>query len=182
MNNLIKTLLLVVLFVFFGSANLYAQRYASRNGIVKLSYNAPHGKMETINRQVNAGLNVKTGEVFLRIVMLSFRFESAYNQEKFNEYFIANAHFANSSFQGVIENLDEIDFTRKGEYEARVRGKLTLRETTCEVATTGKFIVGDNSFHGKGVFLANLMDFNFKIPPSMEKYIEVSFEVKLQKL
>lgn len=175
-----KFLLLFVLILV--CLNGFAQRYASRNGTVKLTYQAPHGKMEAINRQVNVGLNVETGELRLNMVMLSFRLHSAYSQQKYNDYFITNAHFANSTFKGKIENLNQIDFSKKGEYEAKVKGSLTLRQTTAEIATKGKFIVSENNFSGKSVFKVNLMDFNFNIPPTMEKFIEVTFEVNLQKL
>jgi polyisoprenoid-binding protein YceI len=177
-----KISLLLLFALSLCTINLYGQRYASRNGTVKLSYNAPHGKMETINRQVNVGLNVETGEFRLTMVMLSFRFHSAYNQEKFNEYFIKNAHFANSTFRGKIEDLHKVDFSRKGEYEVQVTGDLTLRQTTNKVSAKGKFIVGDDTFSGKSVFMVNLMDFNFNIPPTMEKLIEVTFDVDLKKL
>jgi len=63
-----------------------------------------------------------------------------------------------------------------------VTGDLTLRQVTNKVTAKGKFIVGDNTFSGKSVFKVNLMDFNFNIPPTMEKLIEVTFDVDLKKL
>lgn len=182
MNLSKKLFLILCISLSLGATSVYAQRYASRNGTVKLSYNAPHGKMETVNRQVNVGLNVETGEFRLTMLMLSFRFQSAYNQEKFNEYFIKNAHFANSTFRGTIVDLHKVNFSKKGEYEVTVTGDLTLRQVTNKVTAKGKFIVGDNTFSGKSVFRVNLMDFNFNIPPTMEKLIEVTFDVDLKKL
>jgi len=178
--TLIFTITILVILAFAqGSKN---QRFVTKNGRVTLTYQAPHGQMQTVNRQVNVGYNQKTGELRLNMAMLSFRFESAYNQEKFNEYFIANPHFSNSTFKGFVENYKELDFTRKGEYDVIVKGELTLRQFSKEVSAKGKFIVTDDAFTGKTTFKVNLKDFNFNIPSSMEKFIEVSFDVSMKRV
>ncbi len=173
--------ILLILLLGFSYA-LCGQRYATKNGVIVLKYNAPHGKMETENRHVAAAYNASTGEMQFNIVMLSFRFTGAYSQQKFDEYFTKNAHFANSIFKGRILDFEKLDLNKKGTYDVQVVGDFTLRRVTKEIKAKAKFTVTSNAIAGKSVFTVNLMDFNFNIPPSMEKTILVEVDMQLQKL
>ena len=178
-----KTLiLLITLLSTLVAGTLDAQRYVTRNGVLQMRYKAPHGLMETVNRQVHVGLDVETGEFQLRIVMLSFRYDGGFHQEQHNEYFKENTHFSNSTFRGWIENMDEIDFNTNGTYKVKVSGDLTLRMVTNQVATTGDFIVKDDQFSGNAVFKVSLLDFGVNLPSSMEEFIEVRLDADLRRL
>jgi polyisoprenoid-binding protein YceI len=173
----------VSIILFFGiSLTTLGQRYVTKNGVVVLKYNAPHGKMETENRHVAAAYNASTGEMQFNIVMLSFRFAGAYSQQKFDEYFKKNAHFANSIFKGRIVDFEKIDLNKNGTYEVQVTGNFTLRQVTKEIKAKAKFTVNSGTISGKSTFIVNLMDFNFNIPPSMEKTIRVEVDTQLQKI
>lgn len=181
MTNPIRVTLICLAIFLLLTSESYAQRYTTRNGTVRLSYRAPHGLIEAVNRQVNAGLDVQTGEFRLQILMLSFRFNGAYHQEKFNDYFTKNAHFANSSFRGVIENLDQIDFERNGTYRVDVRGDLSLRTITGEVAASGDFVVKDDVFQGESVFEVPLREFGVNVPSPMSPTIQVAMQVSVRR-
>lgn len=159
-----------------------AQRYMTRNGVVRLTYNVPTGPVSTENRQVNVALNVETGELRMRMAMLSFRFRSAFNQEKYNEYFQENPQFANSSFVGHIVNIDEVDFDRPGTYQVHVKGDLTLRQVTNSISTTADFVVQDDLFSGEASFVLGLRDFQIYMPSGMPQSIQVSMDVNVRRL
>jgi polyisoprenoid-binding protein YceI len=131
---------------------------------------------------VASAFNATTGEMQFNIVMLSFRFTGAYNQQKFDEYFKKNAHFANSVFKGKIIGFEKIDLSKKGTHDVEIVGNFTFRQATNEIKAKARFTVDDNIISGKSTFVVNLLDFNFKIPPTMEKTIQVIVETKLQKL
>lgn len=172
---------LLVLFMMTFN-NLQAQRYMSRNGHVRLTYNAPTVSFVADNRQVSVGLNVETGELRMQMLMLSFRFRSAYNQEKFNDYFIARPHYANSSFIGQITNINDIDFDKPGTYEVHVEGEFTLRDSSNWLSTTGDFVVKDDIFAGESLFTINLRDFGVNVPQGMPENIEVSMDINVRRL
>ncbi len=182
MINILKPLALTAIVLLLTLPEVSGQRFNTRNGTMRLTYRAPHGMMETVNRQVNAGLDVQTGEFRMQILMLSFRFNGAYHQEKFNEYFTENAHLANSSFRGKITNLDQIDFDRNGTYDVVIEGNLTLRGVSYPVTTTGEFTVNEGTFAGESVFTLPLRDFGINVPSSMEQNIQIAIELSTRRL
>ncbi len=159
-----------------------AQRYTTRNARVTLTYEAPWGTMQTENRQVNASLNLETGEFRLHILMLSFRFQNAYHQQQYNDYFREWPQFSNTYFVGHITNLDEIDFDEPGTYEVHVDGDLTIRQYTNGAEGSGDFTVADDSFSGEGAFYLSMRDFGFKIPSNLHDNIRVGMNVNLRRL
>ena len=165
-----------------GINNVEAQRYITKKGILKAKYKAPHGEMQAENKMVAMAVDTKTGAVQINIVMLSFRFSGPFAQQQFNDYFKKNAHFANSTFKGNITNLSNIDFNKKGKYNAEVAGELTFRRTTNKVKANVQIDIGDEAVYGKTKLTVNLLDFNFKLPSSMEKNVEMTVEGKLDKL
>lgn len=159
-----------------------AQRYATKSATVAMRYNAPHGLMQTENRQVSVGFDAATGEMRFNIAMLSFRFNGAYSQEQFDKYFKANAHFSNSKFVGRIVDMEKVDFTRPGTYEVTVRGDFTLRTITRPISARVQLKVEEGAVRGASVFKVNLLDFQFNLASSMETHIEVQVDALLRKV
>lgn len=177
-----KRLFVLLLMMGLLANSLYSQRYMTRNGNVRLTYNAPAVSFVTDNRQVSVALDVETGELRMQMLMLSFRFRSAYNQEKFNEYFINHPQYANSTFIGHITNIDEIDFDKPGTYSVDVSGELTIRDDTNTVSTTGDFIVKDDIFAGESTFSINLREFGVNVPQGMPVMIDITMDVSVRRL
>lgn len=172
--------------IFLAANEVSAQRYITRNGVARLHYNHPvWGSLETVNRQVNVGMNIETGEIRMNILMLSFRFRRAFNQEFYNNYFIERPHYANASFVGHVANIDEIDFDRPGTYTIEVVGDLTLRDFTNPVSATADFVVTNEGFEGEALFDINIKDFMNMSHPSSQYWpdmIQIGMEVKLRRL
>ncbi len=162
---------------------VYAQRYTTRNGVVRLTYSHPWwGQLETINRQVNVGLDAETGEMRMQVLMLSFHFNSAFNQDLYNSYFINHPQFNNTRFVGAITNIDQIDFDREGTYSVDVRGDLTMRNFTNPISTTADFIVTRGSFRGEAVFDVYIKQFMHEARPSWPDYIQISLNIDVRRL
>ncbi len=177
---------LLLFAIVFVSNDLCAQRYSTRNGVVRLTYNHPIvGNLETVNRQVNVGLDVETGEIRMQILMLSFRFTRGFNQEIYNNYFVENPWHANARFEGYVTNIDQIDFDREGIYTVDVRGDLTLREFTNPISTTAEFMVTRDSFQGEALFDIYIKDFMHMAHPSSAYWpdnIRISMDVNMRRL
>ncbi len=177
---------LLLFAIVFVSNDLCAQRYTTRNGIVRVMYNHPiAGTLETVNRQVNVGFNVETGEIRMQILMLSFRFDRAFNQEIYNDYFVENPWHANARFEGYITNIDQIDFDKAGIYTVEVSGDLVVREFTNPISTTAEFVVNEDSFQGEALFDVYVKDYMHMIHPSSAywpDYVQVSMEVNMRRL
>lgn len=182
---MIRIFLLLFLIVFV-SNDLCAQRYSTRNGIVRVMYNHPvAGSLETVNRQVNVAFDVESGEIRMHILMLSFRFDRAFNQEIYNNYFVENPWYSNARFEGHITNIDQIDFDKPGIYTVEVSGDLVVREFANPMSTTAEFVVNENFFEGEALFDVYVRDYMHMIHPTSAHwpdYVQVSMEVNLRRL
>lgn len=159
-----------------------AQRYATKNGSVKLTYKAPHGLMSAENHTVAMSINTITGEIYFSVVMLSFRFSGPLAQQQFDDYFKKNVHFATSVFKGKVVGIEAIDLTKPGKHKVEIAGEFTFRRTTKHVKAKAELAVANDKITGKSSFTLNLRDYNINLPPTMESEIKISADGSLLKI
>jgi hypothetical protein len=183
LKALIITLALSV--PFFG-LHLNAQKYLTKNGHIKFFSETPIETIEAHNRQVNAALDSKTGDFVFKVLMKSFQFEKALMQEHFNENYVESHKFPNATFQGKVENLDQIDFSKGGTFDAMVDGDLTIHGVTRQVSEKGTFTVEEGVVKGLCKFDVKPADYDIKIPKAVinniAEVIEITVDVELNKL
>jgi polyisoprenoid-binding protein YceI len=94
------------------------------------------------NYQVVSTLNTTSGEVVFSVPMQSFEFEKAKMQQHYNSpKFLDTKEFPKAKFKGNISNLEAIDFTKDGTYNADVSGELTLHGITKPISEKGTVTV-----------------------------------------
>lgn len=172
-----KSIMIASLVLILSASSVYSQKYMTRNGHIRFFSTAPLEDIEAHNRQVNAALDTQTGDFVFRVLIRSFEFEKALMQEHFNENYMESHKFPNASFQGKITNLSDIDFTKDGEYEAVIEGKLTIRGETNDIAERGTFTVEDGVITGFSQFNIQLADYDVKIPRAVVNNIAETIEV-----
>lgn len=171
----VKTIILLVSLSSF----LSAQNYVAKDGYVWFYSHTPVEDIEAHNRQVVSILNPETGELQYTLLVKSFEFKKALMQEHFNENYMESDKFPKSSFKGTITNIKEIDFTKDGEYTAKVKGDLTIHGVTKPVEVEGKVIVNGNKSVAKAKFIAKPGDYDIEIPSVVEKNIAKEIEVNV---
>jgi polyisoprenoid-binding protein YceI len=163
-----------------------SQKYATKNGLIRFYSDAPLEKIEANNRQVNAALDIATGNFVFRVLMKSFTFEKALMQEHFNENYVESDKFPNATFLGIISNFKDVDFTKDGNYPVTVDGKLTIHGETKQITEKGTFEVKEGKLIGKTKFNLVLSDYKIDVPNTvvnnLSKTIEITVEVVLDKL
>ena len=176
---------LLILSLFFTSVG-FGQKYVSKNGHVKFFSAAPTENIEANNNQVNAALDLSNGNLVFKVLIKSFEFEKALMQEHFNENYMESDKFPNSTFSGKVSNLQDIDFSKDGEYKAKVKGSLTMHGVTKEVEHEGSFKVEGSSVKCHAIFPVKVGDYNIKIPKTVvdniAETIEVTVDVKMDKM
>jgi len=164
----------------------FAQKSITKTGSVSFFSTSPMENIEAHNKQVNAALDVATGDFVFKILIKSFEFEKALMQEHFNENYMESDKYPNATFQGKVTNLSSIDFTKNGEYDVEVQGKLTIHGVTKDVTEKGKFIVKDGTVQGLSKFNVKVADYDIKIPKAVvnniAEAIEVTVDVKMNPL
>jgi polyisoprenoid-binding protein YceI len=181
-----KKIILTLFVIGMLSITAQAQRFITKNGHVWFYSEAPLETIEAHNNQANAALDIKSGDFIFRILMKSFNFEKALMQEHFNENYVESDKFPNATFKGKVTNLDAIEFSMPGKYDAKIEGELTIHGVTQKVATKGNFHVKNDMIHGKAKFNIAIADYDISIPGAVAgkiaDVVEISVDVKLQEL
>ncbi len=164
----------------------FGQKYLTKNGFIRLYSLTPLETIDARNNQVNSVLDASTGDFVFKVLIRSFEFEKALMQEHFNENFMESDKIPNATFIGKVTNLKDINFTKKGTYNAIVEGKLTIHGVTHEVKEQGTFDVNGDKVTGKSKFNLLPGDYDIKIPNTIinkiADHIEVTVNVPLEKI
>jgi hypothetical protein len=163
-----------------------AQKYVTKNGFIRFYSDAPVEKIEATNRQVNAAMDIVTGDFVFRVLMKSFIFEKALMQEHFNENYAESDKFPNATFLGKIINIKEVNASKDGIYPVTIDGKLTMHGETQQVSEKGTFEVKEGKLIGKAKFNILLSDYKISIPSTVvnniSKTIGITVEVVMDKV
>lgn len=173
MKRVMIILIGIVMIVPFVSA----QKYMTKNGTIRFFSDGQTEKIEAFNHQVNSALDASTGNFVFKVLIKSFEFEKALMQEHFNENYMQSDQFPNSTFNGKVTNLKDINFAKDGVYKAVVEGDLTMHGVTNKVKTNGTFEVKDGKITGKSTFNVLLKDYNIAIPKAVVKNIAESVQI-----
>ena len=175
----------LLLMMLSGTFCTQAQRYVTKNGFIKFYSDAPLEKIEAINRQVNAAIDILTGDFVFKVLMKSFVFPKALMQEHFNENYVESDKFPEAKFVGKVTNMKDINFTKDGIYPAYVEGKLTIHGETKDIQAKGTFEVKQDKLLGNSKFNLVVADYKIKIPNTVMnnigKTVEVTVEITMDK-
>ena len=159
------------------TVNVAGGKYMTKNG--KVSFFS-HTDMEDIkgdNNKVASVLDSKTGKMQIEILVKSFVFKKPLMEEHFNENYMESTKYPKSKFDGKIDDINAIDFTKDGTYKSTVSGNLTIKDKTNSVKTNGTFTVKDGKLNGKAVFKIKLADYNVEIHAVVKDKIAKELEI-----
>jgi polyisoprenoid-binding protein YceI len=157
-----KYLRLLVL-VLMSHYTCSAQIYEVQRGYVRFFSQAKQELIKASTDALKGVVDLKKKTFVFKVGNASFQgFNSPLQQEHFNENYMETDLFPESYFTGKI--IEDVDFTKPGEYKVRAKGKLKIhgieQERIIEVkvkSTTTNLIV-------QSVFPVSLADHNIKIP------------------
>ena len=105
-------------------------------------------------------LNTLTGEVVYSVPMQGFEFENSMMQKHFNsEKFLDTKTHPKGKMVGKITNLDQVDFSSDGDYEAIVEGELSIKGKTNPIKEKGTITVNGSSISVQSKFNLTLADY-----------------------
>jgi polyisoprenoid-binding protein YceI len=185
MNTNFLSFVTVVLFLN-SALQVSAQKYLTKTGQIIFFSETPLESIRADNRQVNAALDPLTGDFVFKVLIKSFQFEKALMQEHFNENYMESDKYPNSTFQGKVTNLSDIDFNKPGTYPVTVEGDMTIHNVTRKISEKGTFTVESGVVKGTSKFKVKPSDYDIKIPKAVinniAEEIEVTVNVDLNRL
>ena len=180
MKKINAGLLLTVALLTFSLEAQAQDRYVSSKTHIKFFSTTPAEDIEANNYAAVSTIDPSTGAVVFSVPIQSFEFEKAMMQEHFNnEHFLESSVYPKSKFKATILNLDEIDFTKNGEYQAEIEGEMTIKDITNSLKESGTITVKDQILTVNAVFDLVLADYGITFNDSemVSKKIAKSVEI-----
>jgi hypothetical protein len=171
------TLKLIILVITLASTNAQAQVWLSKNAKIRFFSKTPLEDIEAASNYAAGALNAKTGRIFFKVIMKSFKFEKALMEEHFNENYVESDKYPSAEFDGIIQNIP--DFTKDGNYEVTIKGSMLLHGTKVPRDIKATFKVASGKMEAKSIFLVPCQDHNIKIPTITRKNISDNIEVTI---
>lgn len=150
-------------------------RYITKQGYMSFYSHTPVEDIKAENNQVLSIIDLSTGNVAVTLLMKSFQFEKALMQEHFNENYVESDKYPKASFEGKINNLQDIVEGDNG--VAEVSGSLTIHGITKPVSIEGKLDITDSSIRFESSFMVTVADYEIKIPSIVARNIAKEVEV-----
>ena len=154
-------------------------KFYTKTGKIIFSSKAPLENIEAHNKSVTCVLDTKSGNLQFAVLMKGFEFEKALMQEHFNENYVESHKFPKAEFKGQISNNGDINYTKDGTYNAKVKGKLTIHGETKDVETDGVIVVKSGKVEADAAFPIELSDYKIEIPKVVKDNISKSVQIKV---
>lgn len=177
-----KRLGLVIAFSVLTAINLHAQKLMTRTGKISFFSSTPVENIEAFNNDVSCILNTQNGELVFVVPVKSFRFEKQLMQDHFNESYMESDKYPKAEFRGKITNINDISFSKDGNYTAKATGKLTIHGVTKEVIVPGSVTVKNGKVTLASEFMVKTADYNIQIPSIASGKIAKEIEVTVSSI
>ncbi|HEX7412280.1 MAG TPA: YceI family protein [Bacteroidales bacterium] len=156
-------ILLFVSILFTGSAPPESHIYKAYKGAIRISSDAPLEIIRASSQELKGAIDADKRTFAFSIRSLSIRgFNSPLQQIHFYENYIEAKKFPVSTFAGKI--IEQIDFTKNGDYSVRAKGILTIHGVAQERIIKSSLRVQDNIIYVKSKFSIILSEHNITIP------------------
>jgi hypothetical protein len=163
----IKILISMVLvsIVLILATELNAQeKYFTRDATISFFSTTPVEDIKAINSKVSCVLDSETGKIEFAVLMKAFVFKKALMEEHFNENYVESSKYPKATFKGQIENLDEIDFLKDGNYPTSIKGTMNIHGESKEITASGTIEVKNGNILLSSDFNLLPEDFAIEIP------------------
>jgi len=179
--------ILLIAFISISVTHLFAQdKFYTKSGKIDFYSKAALEDIEAKNKTASALLDPKTGSLQFSVLMKSFDFEKALMQEHFNSDYVESDKYPKSEFKGSITNNSEVNYSKAGTYNVKVKGELTLHGVTRNVETNGTIKVESDHLEATSSFDILLSDYNIKLQSVVKnrisKTIKINVDCKLEPL
>jgi hypothetical protein len=153
------------------------EKFFTKSGKIIFESKAPLENIEAQNKSVTSVLDTKTGNMQFAVLMKGFEFDKALMQEHFNENYVESHKYPKAEFKGQVVNNSDINYTKDGTYNAKVKGKLTIKGETRDVETNGTIVVKGGKVTTNSTFNIQLSDYKVEIPKIVKENISNSVKI-----
>lgn len=153
---------------------------------IKFFSTTPAEDIEANNYSATSTINTYGGNIVFVVPMQGFEFEKALMQKHFNqENFLDTKTYPEARLVAKITNVNELDFTKDGKYDAMIEGDMTIKGVTKKIKEKGTVTVKGRMVEAKSVFNLTLADYGVefvkgKPSSNIAKTVEVTVLAEYQ--
>lgn len=172
-----KNLIVIASLLVF-SYSSEAQVWMSKDANIGLFSDAPLEDIKAESDKCTIALNAKTGKVYAKVKIKSFKFESSLMEDHFNENYMESERYPHAVFNGQIDKLP--DFTKDGTYDLEIKGTFEIHGVKKKANLKNKLIVKGDKINATSKFTVKCEDYNIEIPKIVVKNIAEEIEITIQ--
>ncbi len=171
-------------FLTFTSLSAQPSRFFVASSRVQFLSKAPLETIKAVSEQMKGVIDADSRSIAFSVANSTFDgFNSPLQQDHFHENYVESEKYPNCTFQGKI--IDEIDFTKDGIYNVRVKGILNVKGIGQEKIIKGAITVKGNELLVNCSFSVSVAEHQIRIPRIVQQkiapLIDVTFTAKLFK-
>ena len=171
-----KKIFLVVASVLLTNS-IQAQIYMGKTCVTHFFSKTSMKDIEATSNTAKPVLDAASGNFQMRIQITSFKFESSFMQEHFNENYMESEKYPYATFKGKIN--EKVDYTKDGIYPVTCTGTMDMHGTTKQITTQGTITVKGKEITIVSKFKAKPADYNIKVPSLYVKEIAEEIDVDI---
>ena len=159
---------------------MQAQIYMGKTCVTHFFSKTSMKDIEATSNTAKPVLDAGSGSFQMRIQNTSFKFESSFMQEHFNENYMESEKYPYSTFKGKIN--EKVDYTKDGEYKVTCTGTMDMHGTTQQITTSGTLTVKGGQVTIVSKFKIKPADYKIKVPSLYVKEIAEEIDVDITTL
>jgi polyisoprenoid-binding protein YceI len=163
-----------------------SSRMVSSKSHIKFFSSTPAEDIEANNYSATSTINTGSGNVVFVVPMQGFEFEKSLMQRHFNQKnFLDTKTYPEARLVARITNIDKIDFSKDGKYDAMIEGDMTIKGVTNKIKEKGTVTVKGGAIEAKSQFNVTLADYGIefvkgKPSSNIAKTVEVTVFAEYQ--
>ncbi len=167
-----------MLFLFLlNPALIKAQIFLTNHGSISFRSEASEELINAESKNLRGVIDTYKRTFVFKVVIRTFQgFNSALQQEHFNEKYLESEKYPEAVFQGKI--IEDIDLSIDGNYEVRAKGQLTVHGVQMERIIRCKVVVKDQKIVIFSEFSILLSEHNIKVPKVVHE--KIASEIKVE--
>jgi polyisoprenoid-binding protein YceI len=176
-----KTSSIIVSLVLLTTLSVQGQGIlTSSKSHVKFFSHTSFEDIEANNYASVSTIDTETGALVFSVPMQGFEFDKSTMQKHFNQdKFLDTKAYPKSKLVGKITNIEEIDFSTDGVYQADVEGELNIKGETKPISEKGSVTVKNGQIGVESKFDVTLADYGIsfasgKPSTNVAKVVEVT--------
>ena len=155
----------------------HAQIYAAKSCVTHFFSKTSMKDIEAKSNTAKPVLDAASGNFQMRVQNTSFKFESSFMEEHFNENYMESEKYPYATFKGKIN--EKVDYAKDGETKVTCTGTMEMHGTTQQITISGTVTVKGKEVTLYSKFKVKPADYKIKVPSLYVKEIAEEIDVDI---